>query len=95
MTAGDQGRGWSVGKPAPVPADERLERALVAGLMLEVSLESPGLPDDPLSRRRLIKSRLTASLVADLSGHISLDRFRSLVHHLQQWFPLYYPLMPA
>ena len=68
---------------------------MVAGLMLEVSLESPGLPDDPSSRRRLLKSRLTASLVASLSGRITLDRFRTLMHRLEQWFPLYYPLMPA
>jgi hypothetical protein len=95
MTAGDQSRGWGVGKPAPVPADERLERALVAGLMLEVILTEPGLPDEPRSRRRLLKSRLTASLVASLAGRITLDRFRSLMHRLEQWFPLYYPLMPA
>jgi len=68
---------------------------MVAGLMLEVILESPGLPDDPRSRRRLLKSRLTASLVAHLAGRITLDRFRTLMHRLQHWFPLYYPLMPA
>jgi hypothetical protein len=95
MTAGDQSRDWSVGKTAPVPADEGLERAMVAGLMLEVILTEPGLPDEPRSRRRLLKSRLTASLVAHLAGRITLDRFRTLMHRLEQWFPLYYPLMPA
>ncbi len=83
-----QGQSW------PVPADEGLERALVAGLLLEVILETPGLPDEPRTRRHLIKSRLTDSLLAHLAGSITLDRFRSLVQRLEHWFPLYYPLMP-
>lgn len=82
------GQGW------PNPTDEPLERALVAGLMLEAVLEAPGLPDDPQDRRRLVKSRLTQALVGHLSGRITLDRFRSLMHRLDHWFPFYYPLMP-
>lgn len=82
------------GQRWPVPEEEKLERAVVAGLMLEVVLESPGWPDDPRSRRLLIKSRLTDSLVTHLAGRITLDRFRTLMHRLDQWFPFYYPLMP-
>lgn len=94
MEANQPTRGLSAGQRWPVPAGEKLERALVAGLLLEVVLEAPGLPDDPHSRRRLVKSRLTDSLVAHLAGRITLDRFRTLVHHLNQWFSFYYPLMP-
>ena len=32
--------------------EERLDRALVAGLMLEVFLEAPAVPVDPQVRRR-------------------------------------------
>jgi hypothetical protein len=88
-------QGWvPSGKGWPVPTGEKLERALVAGLMLETVLETPGLPEDPRTRRRFVKSRLTHSLVAHLAGRITLDRFRTLIHRLEQWFPLYYPLMP-
>ncbi|MFI5330392.1 MAG: hypothetical protein ACHQ2F_05070 [Desulfobaccales bacterium] len=82
-------QGW------PTPMEERLDRALVAGLMLEVFLESPAVPVDPQVRRRDLKSRLTHSMVRHLAGRITLDRFRSLMHRLQDWFPFYYPLMPA
>ena len=68
---------------------------MVAGLMLEVVLEATPWPDDPQDRRQLIKSRLRDSLVALLAGRITLDRFRALLHRLDQWFPFYYPLMPA
>lgn len=94
MKAGDQTRRWSGGYRWPVPADEQLDRAMVAGLMLEVVLEAPGLPDEPRTRRRLIKSNLTDSLLAHLAGRVTLDRFRTLVNLLEQWFPFYYPLMP-
>ena len=82
-------QGW------PTPMEERLDRALVAGLMLEVFLESPAAPLDPKVRRRDLKSRLTRSMVRHLAGRITLDHFRSLIHHLQDWFPFYYPLMPG
>ena len=36
-------QGW------PTPMEERLDRALVAGLMLEVFLETPAVPLDPQS----------------------------------------------
>jgi hypothetical protein len=82
-------QGW------PVPDEDKLERAMVAGLLLEVILEAPPLPVDHQLRRRHIKSQLTHSLVKQLAGRISLDRFRFLMGRLEQWFPFYYPLMPA
>ncbi len=82
-------QGW------PTQMEERLDRALVAGLMLEVFLESPAVPVDSRIRRRDLKSRLTRSMVRHLAGRITLDRFRSLMHRLQDWFPFYYPLMPS
>lgn len=68
---------------------------MVAGLLLEVILEAPALPGDHQLRRRQIKSQLTRSLINQLAGRISLDRFRLLMGRLEQWFPFYYPLMPT
>lgn len=84
--AGDQG--------SMLPAEERLDRALVAGLMLEVFLETPAVPVDPQIRRRNLKSRLTYAMVRHLAGRITLDRFRTLMRRLEDWFPFYYLLMP-
>lgn len=81
-------QGW------PTPMEERLDRALVAGLMLEVFLETPAVPVDPQIRRRDVKSRLTYAMVRHLAGRITLDRFRTLMRRLEDWFPFYYPLMP-
>ena len=94
MKAGDQTRDWSGGHRWPVPAGEKLERAMVGGLMLEVILEVAGLPQESQTRRHFIKSKLTYSLVNQLAGRVTLDRFRHLMHHLEQWFQFYYPLMP-
>jgi len=94
MEPGDQTRGWSGGHRWPGPADEKLDRALVGGLMLEVILEEPAGAIDPQIRRRHIKSKLNYSMVTHLAGRVTLDRFRHLMHHLEQWFQFYYPLMP-
>ncbi len=67
---------------------------MVAGLLLEVILENPALPGEPQLRRRHIRSRLNYSLITHLSGRVTLDRFRHLMRHLEQWFQFYYPLMP-
>jgi hypothetical protein len=68
---------------------------MVAGLMLEAVLETTPWSGDPQERRQIINLRLRDSLVALLAGRITLDRFRALLHRLDQWFPFYYPLMPA
>lgn len=74
---------------------EKLDRALVTGLMLEVILETSSLLVDPQTLRRLVKTRLKDSLAANLAGRVTLDRFRRLLSQVDIWFPLYYPLTTA
>ena len=75
--------------------EEKLDRALVTGLMLEVILETSSLPVDPPTLRRLVKARLKDSLAVNLAGRVTLDRFRHLLKGVDIWFPLYYPLTAA
>ncbi|OGR25718.1 MAG: hypothetical protein A2139_09455 [Desulfobacca sp. RBG_16_60_12] len=75
--------------------EEKLDRALVTGLMLEVILETSSLPVDPQTLRHLVKARLKDSLAVDLAGRVTLDRFRRLLSKVDIWFPLYYPLTAA
>lgn len=75
--------------------EEKLDRALVTGLMLEVILETSTLPVDPQTLGRLIKTRLKGSLAVNLAGRVTLDRFRHLLNKVDIWFPLYYPLTTA
>jgi hypothetical protein len=79
------GRDW--------PGKEPLNRALVAGLLLEVIFSPPNLPEDPQARRCQVKSRLKNTLVSRLAGHIPLDSFRDLAQNLDQWFDFFYPLI--
>lgn len=81
------------GQMRPGSPEEKLDRALVAGLMVEVILDTPGLPEDPQVRRRLIKTRLQESLVSQLAGRVTLDRFRLLARRLDHWFAFYYPVL--
>ena len=75
--------------------EEKLDRALVTGLMLEVILETSSLPVDPQTLRHLVKARLKDSLAVNLAGRVTLDRFRHLLSKVDIWFPLYYPLTAA
>ena len=75
--------------------EEKLDRALVTGLMLEVILETSSLPVDPQTLRHLVKTRLKDSLAVNLAGRVTLDRFRHLLSRVDIWFPLYYPLTTA
>jgi hypothetical protein len=84
---------WEVAQKGLGAAEEKLDRALVAGLMLEVILETAGSPMDPQTRRHLVKTRLKDTLVTHLAGRVTLDRFHHLLRQLDQWFPLYYPLI--
>jgi hypothetical protein len=86
---------WELAQGGPGAAAEKLDRALVAGLMLEVVLETAGSPMDPQAQRRLVKTRLKDTLVTHLAGRVTLDRFRGLLHQLDRWFPVYYPLIAA
>ena len=74
---------------------EKLDRALVTGLMLEVILETSSLPVDSQTLRHLVKTRLKDSLAVNLAGRVTLDRFRHLLIQVDIWFPLYYPLTTA
>ena len=74
---------------------DKLDRALVTGLMLEVILETSSIPADPQSLRHLVKTRLKDSLAVNLAGRVTLDRFRHLLSQVDIWFPLYYPLTTA
>ena len=75
--------------------EEQLNRALVAGLMLEVILSHPKLPQDLKDHRCHVKSRLKTTLVSRLAGHIPLSSFRDLAQNLDQWFDFYYPLITS
>jgi hypothetical protein len=77
----------------PARADEKLDRGLVAGLLLEVVLDNPGAPQEPQAHRTFVRTRLKNTLVSHLAGLVSLDRFRTLMAHLDHWFALYYPLV--
>jgi hypothetical protein len=79
----------------PGAQEEKLDRALVTGLMLEVILETSALPLDPQTLRHLVKTRLKDSLAVNLAGHVTLDRFRRLLSQVDVWFTLYYPLTSA
>ena len=88
-SAGD----WGAAGPWPGPDQEKLDRALVAGLLLETILDIPDLPDDDQARTGAVKARLKYNLATHLAGRVSLDHFRSLIHNLERWFPYYYPLV--
>ena len=75
------------------PELESLNRALVAGLMLEVMLENPRLEEEPVSRRTHLKACLRSVLASQLAGRIPLASFQSLAQGLDRWFELFYPVL--
>lgn len=94
--AGDKKTGvWQGDHKGLGAQEEKLDRALVTGLMLEVILETSALPVDPQTLRHLVKTRLKDSLAVNLAGRVTLDRFRHLLSKVDIWFPLYYPLTAA
>ena len=50
-----------------VKTQEKLDRALVAGLILEVVIDQKELPDSLQARQRLVKSRIQGYLVQHLA----------------------------
>ena len=92
---------WVTGQPGQdehsnhgeLGTQEKLDRALVAGLILEVVLDQVDLPDGLQARQHLIKTRIQDYLVQHLAGRVSLDRFRTLAQNLDGWFDFYYPLL--
>jgi hypothetical protein len=94
--AGDKKTGVRERDPKDLGTQEdKLDRALVSGLMLEVILETSTLPVDPQTLRHLVKTRLKNSLAVNLAGRVTLDRFRHLLNRVDVWFPRYYPLTAA
>jgi hypothetical protein len=77
----------------PGPDQENLDRALVAGLLLDTMLDGPGAPGESRSQPLAVKARLQRNLVIHLAGRVTLDHFRTLVRNLDRWFPYYYPLV--
>jgi len=75
--------------------EERLDRALVAGLMLDAALEASPLPPDPEAQGRTLKLRVQEALLSHLAGRITLDRFRNLIRTLDRAFSYYFPLLSS
>jgi hypothetical protein len=75
------------------PDEEKLDRALVAGLLLQTILDGPEAPDADLTGPGAVKARLKYNLAIHLAGRVSLDHFRSLISNLERWFSYYYPLV--
>jgi hypothetical protein len=86
---------WEAARNGLGAEEEKLDRALVTGLMLELILETAASPVDPKTRRRLVKTRLKDTLVNHLAGRVTLNHFHHLLRQLDHWFPLYYPLITA
>jgi hypothetical protein len=70
-----------------------LDRALVAGLMLDAALAGAPLPPEPQAARALLRARVQNNLVSLLAGRVTLDRFRSLVETLERGFSFYFSLI--
>ena len=75
------------------PEMDSLNRALVAGLMLEVMLENPRLAEEPGSRGHRLKACLKTTLASHLAGHISLASFHNLAQGLDHWFEVIFPVL--
>ncbi len=74
---------------------EDLDRAVVAGLMLDAFLQTAAAarPPDPRAWSRLLKIRVQEALLTHLAGRITLDRFHALISTLNRCLPFYLPLI--
>jgi hypothetical protein len=79
--------------PTPGAEEDRLDRALVTGLMMEVILETSTLRVDPQIHRDLVKNRLKTVMVKHLAGRVTLKRFHHLLRQVDHCFPQYYALI--
>ena len=84
---------WAGDQRGLGPEEEKLDRALVNGLMLEVILETGDSSFDPKTQRQVVKKLLKDSLVTHLAGRVTLDRFHRLLRKVDRWFPVYYSLV--
>ncbi len=73
--------------------EEGLDRAVVAGLMLDAALGAPAWPPDPQVWGRVLKIRVQEALLTHLAGRITLDHFHDLIRTLNRCFPFYLPLI--
>jgi predicted DNA-binding transcriptional regulator len=78
---------------SPGVEEERLDRALVTGLMMEMILETSTIQVDPQIRRNLVETRLKTVMVDHLAGRVTLKRFRHLLREVDHCFPRYYSLI--
>jgi hypothetical protein len=93
-TGGGATRHWLTGADfAADPELDSLNRALVAGLMLEVMLEHPTLVEEPGTGCHRLKAYLRKTLAVHLAGRIPLASFHSLAQGLDHWFAVIYPLL--
>ncbi len=92
---------WSAALPGGVAnrgesqTQEKLDRALVGGLMLEVLYTQQDWPRHRPAQQEAVKRRLQEHLVHYLAGRVSLDHFRRLVQQLDSWFDHYFSLLAA
>lgn len=77
----------------PDSGGDPLNRALVAGLILEVLLENPGLGEVSGSHRQQLKAWVRSTLAARLAGRLPLASFNRLAQGVDQWFEVLYPLL--
>jgi hypothetical protein len=75
--------------------EDRLDRTLVTGLMMEVILESSTLEVDPQSHHRVVKNRLKTEMANRLAGRVTLKRFHRLLREVDHAFPRYYSLVAS
>lgn len=77
----------------PDSGGDPLNRALVAGLILEVLLENPGLGELTGSQRQQLKTWVKSTLAARLAGRLPLASFNRLAQGADFWFEILYPLL--
>jgi hypothetical protein len=76
------------------PSDlDTLNRALVAGLVLEAVLENPCLKEEPGFQGHRLKASLRSTLASQLAGHMSLASFHTLAQGLDHWFEVVFPFL--
>jgi len=93
MSEGQRTTGLQVVPRSQRPELDRLDRALVTGLMMEVLLETSSHQVDPHMHPSLVKTRLKTAMVNQLAGRVTLKRFRRLIREVDHCFPRYYSLI--
>jgi len=79
--------------PGGAAPDDTWDRALMAGLMLEVLLGGPPLNGGSESQRLQLKTWVKSTLAAQLAGRLPLASFNRLARGLDRWFEVLYPIL--